>query len=411
MPQGIIRIRGARQHNLKNLDLDIRTGELTVVTGPSGSGKSSLVFDTLFAEGQRRYVETFSAYARQFLDRMDKPAVDKVEGVPPAIAIDQTNPVRSSRSTVGTMTELNDHLKLLFARAGALFDRDTAQAVRHDTTETIYAQLQERVLACPEARLALTFPVELPASTTPEEIEQWLSVSGFTKVQAEREVASVTGPRKVLDVVADRFRLASVERARAVEAIEVALKHGSGRMTVYELRQPNAVVGEAQFFDGPPLEKLAPSGLSAAAPSQPAQAWTARRAVASDIGLSSAVQAVTNVGAISMLFTMVRVSSIDRPCAVKLLYQQHPGKRMRQRQIRQPDTLMRGLPECGVESVRPADDQGYIVALKLPDLEFFSQRCSGKCGAALIQRHDAVAFGNNRFNARTLCGIQGVKSF
>ena len=123
---GLIRIRGARQNNLKNLDLDIRTGELTVVTGPSGSGKSSLVFDTLFAEGQRRYVETFSAYARQFLDRMDKPAVDRVDGVPPAIAIDQTNPVRSSRSTVGTMTEINDHLKLLFARGAELFDRDRA---------------------------------------------------------------------------------------------------------------------------------------------------------------------------------------------------------------------------------------------------------------------------------------------
>ena len=141
MSQGQIRIRGARQHNLKNLDLDIRTGELTVVTGPSGSGKSSLVFDTLYAEGQRRYVETFSAYARQFLDRMDKPAVDRVEGVPPAIAIDQTNPVRSSRSTVGTMTELNDHLKLLFARAAQLFDRQTAQPVRHDSPETIYACL------------------------------------------------------------------------------------------------------------------------------------------------------------------------------------------------------------------------------------------------------------------------------
>ena len=108
-----IRIRGARQNNLKNLDLDIPTGQLVVVTGVSGSGKSSLVFDTLYAEGQRRYVETFSAYARQFLDRMDKPQVDRIDGVPPAIAIDQTNPVRTSRSTVGTMTELNDHLKLL----------------------------------------------------------------------------------------------------------------------------------------------------------------------------------------------------------------------------------------------------------------------------------------------------------
>ena len=143
MTQGLIRIRGARQHNLKNLDLDIRTGELTVVTGPSGSGKSSLVFDTLYAEGQRRYVETFSAYARQFLDRMDKPAVDRVEGVPPAIAIDQTNPVRSSRSTVGTMTELNDHLKLLFARAGQLFDRAPAMPVQHDPVATIYAALRQ----------------------------------------------------------------------------------------------------------------------------------------------------------------------------------------------------------------------------------------------------------------------------
>jgi excinuclease ABC subunit A len=193
MTQGLIRIRGARQHNLKNLDLDLRTGELTVVTGPSGSGKSSLVFDTLYAEGQRRYVETFSAYARQFLDRMDKPAVDRVDGVPPAIAIDQTNPVRSSRSTVGTMTELNDHLKLLFARAADLFDRQTAEPVRHDTPDSIYGQLMARTAAITaatrsEPRLVLTFPVELPAGTPPEQVEQWLSASGFTRVQAEREV-------------------------------------------------------------------------------------------------------------------------------------------------------------------------------------------------------------------------------
>jgi len=235
MTQGLIRIRGARQHNLKNLDLDIRTGELTVVTGPSGSGKSSLVFDTLYAEGQRRYVETFSAYARQFLDRMDKPAVDKVEGVPPAIAIDQTNPVRSSRSTVGTMTELNDHLKLLFARAGQLFDKQTAQPVRHDSPETIYAELAVRCAATGDPRIVLTFPVELPANTSAEQVEQWLSASGFTKVQAEREVATPTGPRKVLDVVADRFRLGNAEKARVIEAIEVALKRGTGRLNVYRL--------------------------------------------------------------------------------------------------------------------------------------------------------------------------------
>ena len=235
MTQGLIRIRGARQHNLKNLDLDIRTGELTVVTGPSGSGKSSLVFDTLYAEGQRRYVETFSAYARQFLDRMDKPAVDKVEGVPPAIAIDQTNPVRSSRSTVGTMTELNDHLKLLFARAGQLFDRQTAQPVRHDTPETIYTELAARCAAAGDPRIVLTFPVELPANTSAEQVEQWLSASGFTKVQAEREVGTPTGPRKVLDVVADRFRLGNAEKVRVIEAIEVALKRGTGRLNVYRL--------------------------------------------------------------------------------------------------------------------------------------------------------------------------------
>ncbi|MGE0671497.1 MAG: excinuclease ABC subunit UvrA, partial [Methylibium sp.] len=237
-PPGVIRIRGARQHNLKNLDLDLHTGELTVVTGPSGSGKSSLVFDTLYAEGQRRYVETFSAYARQFLDRMDRPAVDHVEGVPPAIAIDQTNPVRTSRSTVGTMTELNDHLKLLFARAAQLFDRQTAKPVREDDPESIYRELQQR--AAPGQRLVVTFPVELPASATAADVEQWLAASGYTRVQAEREIATPTGPRKLLDVVADRFRLDGTEKSRVVEALEVSLKRGGGRVNVY------AVAGEGE---------------------------------------------------------------------------------------------------------------------------------------------------------------------
>src|SRR4030066_733105 len=115
-PNGAIVIRGARQNNLKNLSLELPLAELIVVTGVSGSGKSSLVFDTLYAEGQRRYVETFSPYARQFLDRQDRPQVDSIDGTPPAIAIDQTHPVRTSRSTVGPMTEPTDPLKLLYAR-------------------------------------------------------------------------------------------------------------------------------------------------------------------------------------------------------------------------------------------------------------------------------------------------------
>src|SRR5216684_7963248 len=173
-------IRGARQNNLKNLSLEIPTGELVVVTGVSGSGKSSLVFDTLYAEGQRRYVETFSPYARQFLDRMDKPQVEAVEGIPPAIAIDQTNPVRTSRSTVGTMTELNDHLKLMFARAATLFCQCCGTPVRRDTSETIC----EFLLQVPSERLIISFPVNVPKNFTEKEVERLLQRQGYTRIHA-----------------------------------------------------------------------------------------------------------------------------------------------------------------------------------------------------------------------------------
>src|SRR4051812_13560287 len=155
-------VRGARQNNLKNLDLEIPLHELVVVTGVSGSGKSSLVFDTLYAEGQRRYVETFSPYARQFLDRMDKPQVDAIHGIPPAIAIDQTNQVRTSRSTVGTMTELNDHLKLLFARTAQLFCSGCGSTVHRDSPDSIYAALAARAEPAGDPRLIVTFPVAVP---------------------------------------------------------------------------------------------------------------------------------------------------------------------------------------------------------------------------------------------------------
>src|SRR5215831_13245990 len=157
-PRDAIRVRGARQNNLKNIDLDIPLNELIVVTGVSVAGESSQMFDTLYAEGQRRYVETFSPYARQFLDRMDKPQVESIAGIPPAIAIDQTNPVRTSRSTVGTMTELNDHLKLLYARAAQLYCRNCGKPVKRDTPGSVYEEAAARAKTAGDPRIVVTFP-------------------------------------------------------------------------------------------------------------------------------------------------------------------------------------------------------------------------------------------------------------
>src|SRR5512135_729594 len=139
-----IRVRGARQNNLRGLDLDVPLRQLVVVTGVSGSGKSSLVFDTLFAEGQRRYIETFSPYARQFLDRMDKPQVDRIEGIPPAIAIEQRNSVKTTRSTVGTMTEICDYVKLLWPQIAQLYCRNCGQLVRKDTPQRVWEEVQRQ---------------------------------------------------------------------------------------------------------------------------------------------------------------------------------------------------------------------------------------------------------------------------
>src|ERR1700747_421858 len=181
MPE-CIAIHGASQNNLKHLSLDLPLHELIVVTGVSGSGKSSLVFDTLYAEGQRRYVETFSPYARQFLDRMDKPRVERIDGIPPAIAIDQTNPVRTSRSTVGTMTELADHLKLLYARAAQLYCRRCGSRVARDTPDSIYAALRERARDAGDPRLLVPFPVAIPHNFTEAEVLQLLERQGYTRI-------------------------------------------------------------------------------------------------------------------------------------------------------------------------------------------------------------------------------------
>jgi excinuclease ABC subunit A len=229
---------GARQNNLKNLDVSFKTGELTVITGVSGSGKSSLAFDTLYAEGQRRYVETFSPYARQFLDRMDKPQVDRIEGILPAIAIDQTNPVRNSRSTVGTMTEVNDHLKLLFARGATLYCRGCGKPVHRDSPQTISRALQQRCQDLPgdlaDPRLVITFEVRIPANFSAEEVSNFLQGQGYTRIHGEPRPSNIKD-QQVIDVVQDRFRWSSVEPERLAEALEQALRMGQGLVSVYAL--------------------------------------------------------------------------------------------------------------------------------------------------------------------------------
>src|SRR5262245_60886553 len=205
-----IEIAGAREHNLRNVEVRIPLGRLTVVTGVSGSGKSSLAFDVLYAEGQRRYVESFSTYARQFLDRMERPQVDRIDGILPAIAIDQSRPVKTSRSTVGTMTELHDYLKLLFAKVGAPHCRTCGRPVTRDTPESAATAA---LTTHPDARALVVFELAVPAGLPWAQAREGLLSAGYLRVLGpDGEAASLEDlaqqpSGQTLTVVQDRVRL------------------------------------------------------------------------------------------------------------------------------------------------------------------------------------------------------------
>jgi excinuclease ABC subunit A len=235
--EAVIRIEGARQHNLKSLDLGIGHGKLTVVTGPSGSGKSSLAFHTLYAEGQRRYVETFSPYIRQFFDRMDKPDVDVIDGILPAIAIEQKNHVRTTRSTVGTLTEINDYLKVYFGRASQGYDPQTGEEIKPDSPESALAWLfAERS----EQNVLLLFSVRVPEGATPADFFPLLVQQGFLRVVLygavyrtdEPEVCHHATLPAQLWIVQDRLVVKKSQRSRLLEALEAAALHGRGSFAV-----------------------------------------------------------------------------------------------------------------------------------------------------------------------------------
>jgi excinuclease ABC subunit A len=241
-------IRGARQHNLKGLDLDLPRRPVIVVTGPSGSGKSSLAFDTVYAEGQRRYVESLSTYAKQFLERMQKPDVDRVEGISPAVAIEQRNPTKTSRSTVGTATEVHDYLRLLWARVGRTFCPGTPEApcgreVRPDTVQSA----TDRVLALePGVRLMVCFPLPRSARLTHALVVDNLRALGFLRVLADGEALHLddlpaTGPAadltrvETLLVVVDRLRAAAGDAARLADSLQTAFAEGEGEAVIVPL--------------------------------------------------------------------------------------------------------------------------------------------------------------------------------
>ena len=223
-------VRGARQHNLKNIDLEIPRRALTVVTGPSGSGKSSLAFDTIYAEGQRRYVESLSAYARQFLERMEKPDVDLVDGLSPAVAIEQKNPTKTSRSTVGTATEVYDYLRLLWARVGRTYCPRCGREMRPDTVQSA----TDATLALPAGtRFFVTFPLKLSDEVSHEVVVENLRAQGFLRVSVDgamkhlddlmTEHLDVTFAKELL-VVVDRLAVGPDAANRLPEAIGPATR-------------------------------------------------------------------------------------------------------------------------------------------------------------------------------------------
>jgi len=239
MPDAIV-ARGIRVHNLKNIDIALPTGRLVVVTGVSGSGKSSLAFDTFYAEGQRRYVESLSAYARQFLDRMEKPDLDSLDGICPAIAIRQRTPSRNPRSTVATATEIHDYLRLMFARAGVTVCETCGAVVEKDTAESAAA----RLMSLPEAsRLLVGFPLAVGGTPLADLCER-LRKRGFRRILAGEQVVSLgdeagagglAGLSDPLFVVVDRVAVGPEERSRLTDSLETAFAEGAGQAEVQVL--------------------------------------------------------------------------------------------------------------------------------------------------------------------------------
>ncbi|MHA2311595.1 MAG: excinuclease ABC subunit UvrA [Candidatus Thorarchaeota archaeon] len=367
---GFIKVRQAEEHNLKKVDVDIPRDRLVVVTGPSGSGKSTLVFDTIFAEGQRRYVESLSSYARRFLGRLDKPKVDKITGLPPAISIEQKGRTRNPRSTVGTSTEIHDYLRLLYANIGVPHCVECGRAMEQLTAESAARLLLDENGG---HRIFVLAPVVRGEAGKHEEVLQSLLKNGFARVRVDGEIHDIDGleldgrKKHDIEVVVDRLEISHKVRERLIGSLETALETGEGAANIAREGEPDIMFAEQLMCPkcGVQYEKLGPKAFSY---NRPDGACT----TCNGLGVTMALDPSLVVPSESMTIQEIsrRVNGSERPWFTRRLEAlgEHIGFKLDDPYSKlnksQRETLMWGKPEITLHYIQRTDSSQWEITRK-----------------------------------------------
>lgn len=367
---GFIKVRQAEEHNLKKVDVDIPRDRLVVVTGPSGSGKSTLVFDTIFAEGQRRYVESLSSYARRFLGRLDKPKVDKITGLPPAISIEQKGRTKNPRSTVGTSTEIHDYLRLLYANIGIPHCVECGRAMEQLTAESAARLLLDENGG---HRVFVLAPVVRDEAGRHEEILQGLLKNGFARVRVDGDIQEIDGieidgrKKHDIEVVVDRLEISHKVRERLIGSLETALETGEGAAVIAREGEPDLMFAEQLMCPkcGLQYEKLSPKAFSY---NRPDGACT----TCNGLGVTMAVDSDLVIPSKSMTIHDIsrRVNGSDRPWFTRRL--EALGEQIgftldtpySELNKAQRETLLWGRPEITLHYIQRTDSSQWEITRK-----------------------------------------------